>query len=200
MIIHTLNRNNRIDTRTKTYYNLNILIIFRSSYKYIKLRKEGYYMKKITQRFFMLGLSLLLLIGSIISISYHNETCTLVPIDSMSYAVTRDGQRTGTFTKYEYSSIYSVEELQDITTGKISILLQELGIFDFNNPPTDYVFSNSKYADWQLTQYIIDHQETTYFYISDSFLFAFQLDPNIIGENVEETLLDISKNILPEFS
>lgn len=142
----------------------------------------------------------IILIGSIISISYHNETCTFVPIDSMSYAVTRDGQRAGTFTKYEYSSIYSVEELQDITTTKITILLQELGIFDFNNPPTDYVFSNSKYADWQLTQYIIDHQETTYFYISDSFLFAFQLDPNIIGENVEETLLDISKNILPEFS
>ena len=195
MIIHTLNRNNRIDTRTKIYYNLNILIIFRSSYKYIKLRKEGYYMKKS-----IYVLISIILIGSIISISYHNETCTLVPIDSMSYAVTRDGQRTGTFTKYEYSSIYSVEELQDITTGKISILLQELGIFDFNNPPTDYVFSNSKYADWQLTQYIIDHQETTYFYISDSFLFAFQLDPNIIGENVEETLLDISKNILPEFS
>lgn len=62
MIIHTLNRNNRIDTRTKIYYNLNILIIFRSIYKYIKLRKEGYYMKKITQRFFMLGLSLLLLV------------------------------------------------------------------------------------------------------------------------------------------
>lgn len=142
----------------------------------------------------------IILIGSIISISYHNESCTFVPIDSMSYAVTRDGERAGTFTKYEYPPIYSVEELQDITTTKITILLQELGIFDFNNPPTDYVFSNSKYADWQLTQYIIDHQETTYFYISDSFLFAFQLDPNRIGENVEETLLDISKNILPEFS
>jgi len=132
--------------------------------------------------------------------SFRSGGCVLdASGEKNTFFIVRYGDQIGTFTKYDYLPGYDKESLQDIQTKEIQPLLQKLGVFSFFPPETSYTMSNSKYAHWQLTQYVADHEETTYFYLFDSHMYALWLDPAAVGSAPpEELLMEITENLVPQ--
>ena len=145
---------------------------------------------------------LILLIAAVILLFYfcRSDDCTLAASEAENtYSIVKSGSQIGRFTKYDYLPGYDKESLQDIQAKRIQPLLQELGVFAFFPPETSYAMSTSKYADWQLTQYMVDHEETTYFYLFDSHMYALWLDPAAVGSAPpEELLMEITENLVPQ--
>ena len=144
----------------------------------------------------------ILLIAAVVLLRYscRSDDCTLAASDDAHiYFIVKSGSEVGLFTKYDYLPGYDKESLQDIQAKRIQPLLQELEVFAFFPPETSYTMSTSKYADWQLTQYVVDHEETTYFYLFDSHMYALWLDPASVGSDPpEELLMEITENLVPQ--
>lgn len=116
--------------------------------------------------------------------------------ESGSYSLVRDGQTLGLFTRYELDAPDAGSKI-----SSMELVLQELGIFDFENPPAScdfYMLSRGNHSDWVLSFGTKENETSWYYYVFDTWFYELRFDPTCTDFASEETLAYIQEHILPE--